>query len=77
MDDFSNKIPVNIVFFFCVSFVKHKKNHHPPRPPPTLGVDVEFLVHLRLPVADGPGKRNSNCLQVVLPFDFSVSDSQV
>lgn len=38
--------------------------------PPLLAVDVQFLVHLRLAVAGGPQKCNSNCLKVLLASLF-------
>lgn len=74
MDDFSNKKPCKYRVFFFLHVICHTLK----KSPPPLAVDVEFLVHLRLPVAEGPEKHNSNCLQeVLLPFGFSVSDSQV
>lgn len=73
---FSNKKLHKPVVIFFVCQLTHIFLKTPP-PCSPVAVDVQFLVHLRLPVADGPQKCNSNCLQVLLAFSFSGSDSQV
>lgn len=63
-----------VIFFVCQ---KPDTQFFKKNLPPCSPVAVQFLVDLRLLVADGPQKCNSNCLQVLLAFSFSDSDSQV
>lgn len=60
---FSNKkLHKHEVIFFVCQLTHFLKKNLPTCSPVAVG--VQFLVHLRLLVVDGPQKCNSNCLQV-------------